>query len=240
MIPDLELLISHTGMSVVAFNYPKVVRSAQQVIDIGSDLVEHYLKRIGSNNVILLGHSIGGAFASCVATRLHKNQKPVVLITDRSFSRLDVVASGLYRIPQVLCSVALKAAGWDLNPEEAVRDIPTELQHHYFIANDHIINDRSSTKHYEGVNVEELRMGPEPELPPNDVEGYYRFCDEHGDEEVLRRVSEAFAYGLDNANCHNSSISRLQTERHETYWESLKEVITRFGSYHRRAASPSS
>lgn len=155
-IDELFQLAQKTGMGVVAFNYPSGARSADQVIAIGTALSEQYVDKVGAKNVVLKGHSIGGAFASHIAENLHKSGKPVGLITDRSFTRLDTVVEELIGVPRSVASAILWATGWRLEPEKAIKNIPPQSQHHFYIDGDGIIKGKSNTRFYQGVTVEEI------------------------------------------------------------------------------------
>ncbi len=137
---------------VFSFNYPKIgmrTRSPQLIIKLGIDFVGHLLQNEGAKNVVLIGRSMGGAFASYIASWFHKHNQPIGLITDRSFTCLSTVASShCGGLPVWLCDVFLGIAGWRLVPSKVIKDIPKTWQCHYFSNKDDTIGSSGNTKKY--------------------------------------------------------------------------------------------
>eukprot|EP00056_Hartaetosiga_gracilis_P011443 m.173871 g.173871 ORF g.173871 m.173871 type:complete len:239 (+) comp13502_c1_seq48:4875-5591(+) len=100
LLPELRQFALDSGLSVFVFNYRKVGFSRGEMMQAG-DLVEdaiaclQYMEdRLGADpkNILVLGHSIGGAVGA-IARACHSPAGPVVC--DRSFSSLPAAATGI-------------------------------------------------------------------------------------------------------------------------------------------------
>ncbi len=155
-LDELYQLAQSTKLGIMSFNYPKKISSAAAVIATFAELINPYLAEVGAKNIVLKGHSIGGAFASYIAQGLHKKGHSIGLITDRSFTRLDLAAHELMGITQKDASFLLKTYGWELNPEDVIGDIDPTCQHHFFIEDDAVVKAQASTRNYTSVPTEEI------------------------------------------------------------------------------------
>lgn len=159
-LSDLSALAEKTGLGVISFNYPKGAKSADQVVKIGAELTKTYIEEVGARNVVLTGHSIGGAFASLIAGNLHGEGERVKLVTDRTFTSLATLVKENHGVPSSLASAVLRAAGWRMEPKEAINKIPPTHQHHYYSVRDEEMTGGTNTKEFKGVRTEEINKHP--------------------------------------------------------------------------------
>ena len=196
---ELAELARETGLGVVSFNYPEGVGSADQVVKIGTKLTRKYIEEVGdAKKIILKGHSIGGAFASIIASNLHKGGVTVKLVTDRTFTSLASLVSGLVFkslglwLPRFAASLVLYAAGWRMEPKEAIKNIPEGYRYHFYIDEDEVIV--KGTRKFEGEN-----------------------------EEVVKKISDRVAEI--HSNRHNSMQSELETEDGKVFLQAMAAKI---------------
>lgn len=90
--------------TVIGFNYRGVANSTGSAKTFASLVEDGYsqvalllAKGVRPENICLLGHSLGGAVATKLASKLHKQNHPVYLFNDRSFSSLTNVIVGWIR-----------------------------------------------------------------------------------------------------------------------------------------------
>lgn len=132
---------------VINFDYPGVGESegkskrSKHLVEAGLAQVER-LKQMGvpPENIVLKGHSLGGAVATVTAAKLHKQGDKVALYNDRSFSKTSVFATQI-GIPGLghIAAGLVKAAGWELNAIKAWKQIPEAYKDFCFAVNDKVI-----------------------------------------------------------------------------------------------------
>jgi pimeloyl-ACP methyl ester carboxylesterase len=142
---------------LVLFDYSGVngskgwAHNTQTLLNDGIVQVNHLLKQgVKPENIILYGWSIGGAIASLVADYFHQQQRTVYLFNDRSFSNLSFTAVGIVKELPLLGPVlaylllptikfALWATGWEMEADQAYRNVPRRYRTHTVLKDDEII-----------------------------------------------------------------------------------------------------
>ena len=173
----------------IAFDYPGIgtkedkAKNTKDLVKAGVAQVESLIKAGAKpENIVLDGHSLGGAVATLVAAELHKKGQPVHLINGRSFSKLSTETDLLLNkqagllAGQVnsdgtvkenskikalgpllgkLAKVGIKAAGLEMNAAKAYKSIPDEYKTCYFAQKDEIIPFKASLAKAVGVKKDD-------------------------------------------------------------------------------------
>lgn len=129
------------SVSVVGFNYRNVSGSTiepkefQDLVTDGIAEVQRLLDQgVASENILLDGHSLGGAVATKTAEHFHKTRKPLYLINDRSFATLPKAAAGIISSESIETSSAfslagvMAPAGWGCDAASAYEMIPPKYK----------------------------------------------------------------------------------------------------------------
>lgn len=140
------------GCTAICFNYPGVgdssgsPKNSQSLVESGKAQVQYLLDRgVRPEQIILKGHSLGGAVATKVASELHRDGKNVNLFNSRSFSSLSYVVAGWggkFILP--IAKKILNKYGWELNVVSDWKSIPPESKELLYTKNDAVIKNTGS------------------------------------------------------------------------------------------------
>lgn len=123
------------GCAVMGFSYPGVGGSsgtpkcAADVVHATRNLVVRVSDNLGMRDVVLKGHSLGGAIAVQVAAAMHREGRAVRVFVGRSFADVASVASpesGIMSSVYPLLKAATWLTGWDLSGVRAFEQLPTQ------------------------------------------------------------------------------------------------------------------
>lgn len=131
-----------TDAAVMSFNMPGMGNSkgnalyAADLVMVTTDIVKNIInKGVRPENIILKGHSLGGAIATLTAANLHKEKHPIRLFVDRSFSSLSNVMSHKFTtiwggklLFKPVINFVLSLAGWNIDSAAAWHTIPDEYK----------------------------------------------------------------------------------------------------------------
>lgn len=131
-----------TDAAVMAFNMPGMgnsegsSRQASDLVEVTTDIVKMLINRgVKPENILLKGHSLGGAIATLTAADLHREKQPVRLFVDRSFSSLTHVISdklmtiwGGKLLFKPIINYFLSLSGWNIDSAAAWHTIPNEYK----------------------------------------------------------------------------------------------------------------
>ncbi len=145
---------SRLGYVAIAFDYPGVAtddpkaRNPKELVKAGIAQVDRLIAEGAKpENIILDGHSLGGAVATLVAAHYHSKKPPqtVNLVNGRSFSKLSTATEHLIKnqtgsaVLGKITGKAIKAIGLEMNAKKAYNRIPEENKSFYFAKNDEVI-----------------------------------------------------------------------------------------------------
>lgn len=152
-----------TDAAVMSFNMPDMGNSkgsspdAADMVMILTDIVKTLINRgVKPENIILKGHSLGGAIATLTAANLHQEKHPVRLFVDRSFSSLSNVMSDKFTsiwggklLFKPVINYLLSLARWNIDSAAAWHTIPDEYKAYVTIQGR--AGHQQEEKRYDGV-----------------------------------------------------------------------------------------
>lgn len=128
----------------VFINYPNDVQNIEEIIEIGQKTIQYYLEQgYKMENMILKGHSMGGAVSTEVAYKFKdKGEKFHSIYNIESFSKSNAVREKIikYFIPKSIQKL------WNIFPDETIfrNDLPTEKIHILCLKQDDVIKYNAS------------------------------------------------------------------------------------------------
>lgn len=136
---------------VIAFNYPNVIDSGkcefstQHMIDSIKAVIE--FTPYQASDVILKGHSIGGAYACVAAGEMHREAKMVFLFDGRSFFSYQRFEQQRLKLYEDKLSVT-QFPEFALEPCKFWDEIASEYKDFFNVDGDPVIADKVSMLHY--------------------------------------------------------------------------------------------
>ncbi len=160
--------------AVIGFDPPGVnndefVWNESQIIERCTEFVEKKMDEynVDASNVVCVGHSIGGAFMTQVAANLHRQDKKVYCVADRSFSNLTDVVCSMFHLDifgmasKFIVSVILWPTFGLLDSASAAKDIKAGYLRSINVSEDDIIKAPASLfrslKDTDHASLSELR-----------------------------------------------------------------------------------
>ena len=165
-----------TDSAVMSFNMPGIGNSkgrslhAAGLVMVTMDIVKTLLNRgVKPENILLKGHSLGGAIATLTAANLHQEKHPIRLFVDRSFSSLSNVMSDKFTtirggklLFKPVINYLLSLAGWNIDSAAAWHTIPDEYKTYVTIQGR--AGHQHEEKRYDGVITDSGSFHNDPKI----------------------------------------------------------------------------
>ena len=165
-----------TDAAVMSINMPNMgnskgsSRRAKDLVIVTTDLVNSLIiGGVKPENIILKGHSLGGAIATVTAANLHQEKRPVRLFVDRSFSSLSNVMSDKFTtiwggklLFKPVIDYLLSLAGWNIDSATAWHTIPDEYKTYVTIQGR--AGHQQEEKRYDGVITDSGALHNDPKI----------------------------------------------------------------------------
>jgi len=131
----LKRILPNTDYHTIGMNWPKNPENKEQIYEYFDTLVKLIvdLKVCKPEDLILVGHSLGGAMATHVASEMWKTGNGPTLITHKSFSNVSGTLTLFNRSRgSQFQKPFLSEAGVDFRPEDEIVNTPEEKQYHIY------------------------------------------------------------------------------------------------------------
>ncbi|EHL32764.1 SidE phosphodiesterase domain-containing protein [Legionella drancourtii] len=182
-----------TDAAVMSFNMPGIGNSkgsstyAADLVTVTTDIVKNLIHRgVKPENILLKGHSLGGAIATLTVANLHQENHPVRLFVDRSFSSLSNVMSDKFTtiwggklLFKPVINYLLSLAGWNIDSADAWHTIPDEYKTYVTIQGR--AGHQQEEKRYDGVITDSGALHNDPKIKKDrkhtkDMLDQLRYC----------------------------------------------------------------
>lgn len=165
-----------TNAAVISFNMPGMGNSkgssprAANLVIVTTDIIKALInKGVKPENIMLHGHSLGGAIATLTAANLHQDNHLVRLFVDRSFSSLSNVMSDKFTtiwggklLFKPVINYLLSLAGWNIDSAAAWHTIPEEYKAYVTIQGR--AGHQREEKRYDGVITDSGALHNDPKI----------------------------------------------------------------------------
>ena len=147
-IDELVELSAKTGMPLIAANYPKGIRTSNDLFAWSTKFASKTLGSYDPSKSVIMGQSMGGAVATYTTVKLRRQGFLVSLLTDRSFASLSKAGVQKTFFNHSWASRILKWVNWEMEPVELIHKIPPGKQAHFYSDLDQLIKKDGNTKVY--------------------------------------------------------------------------------------------
>ncbi len=196
-----------TQRNFVAFNLKNVIKSQGQVhseLDLINDVIsqiEHLISAgVQPENICLVGHSLGAAFATLAAYVYYKEGTPIRIFNGRSFANFAYFAylqeknSGSSEFKAWLKKMSLQLSNFDIEVAKYFDEIPDEYKEYITIKEGPIDGDERNIP--DGVIPFEISLRSK--------------IQDQGTNHLVRSTNTLFGFG------HNDPLRTLETENGQT------------------------